>query len=292
MNTLKSQGLPTEDETMEMLKNEGLWTDKDESEYQTQESYLNNLQETKKNLIIPSQIEQIEKDISESQEKHNKLVNKKNSLLSETCESYAKKKNNDYSLYLSFYKDKECKKRFYSKEKFDSVSKSELNEMLEKYVNETKHLAIENIKYLAISNVFSMYYSLLGKENIYTFFQKPIYEHTYYQLNLLNYARILNTIVENSDKMPESVKAHPDRILDFAEAQQKNKDVVSKTRDKQGASIMGATKKDMDEMGVSDGLSVSPFELAKKEGIPDDRRFSRFWLKLVYIKSRIEYGFR
>ena len=44
----KSQGLPTEDETMEMLKNEGLWTDKDESEYQTQESYLNNLQEVKR----------------------------------------------------------------------------------------------------------------------------------------------------------------------------------------------------------------------------------------------------
>lgn len=276
-NRAKKQGLPTEEETIEMLKTEGLWTEEDESEYLSQEKYLNNLKETKKNLIIPSQIEQIEKDIEESNKNFQKLLSKKNSLLSETCESYAKKKNNDYSLYLSFYKNEKCTEKFYTKEDFESVSKGELNDLLEKYVLETKHLSIDNIKYLAISGVFSMYYGLLGKENLYTFFQKPVYEYTYYQLNLLNYARILNTIVENAENMPDSVKEHPDRILDFAEAKRKNKDIISKTKDKQGASIVGATKKDMDEMGVSDPLSVSPFDLAKKKGsltIEDFQNFS------------------
>jgi hypothetical protein len=77
--------------------------------------------------------------------------------------------------------------------------------------------------------------------------------------------------------MPDSVKEHPDRILDFAEAQKKNKDVISRTQNKQGASVVGATKKDMKDMGVSDELSVSPFDLAKKKGsltIEDFQNFS------------------
>ena len=273
----KKQGLPTEEETMELLRKEDLLTKVDESSYETQKKYIENLRDTKKNLIIPSQIENIEKDIREAEEEYNKLHSKKLSLLTQTCESYAKKKNNDYSLYLSFYRDPECQQKYFSEEDFSFLSKEELNELLLKYVDCTKHLSIDNIKYLAINNIFNMYYNLLGKESIYTFFNKPLYSHSYYQLNLLNYAKILNSIIEHSDKMPDSVKEHPDRIFDFAEAQKKNKDVISRTQNKQGASVVGATKKDMKDMGVSDELSVSPFDLAKKKGsltIEDFQNFS------------------
>ena len=109
------------------------------------------------------------------------------------------------------------------------------------------------------------------------FFTKPIYELSFYQLNLLNYAKVLNSIIENVEKIPESIKKHPDKLLDYAEAKSKNKDVVEKSKDKQGFSVVGATKKDMGEMGVSDELSVSPFQLAKEKGsltIEDFQNFS------------------
>jgi hypothetical protein len=79
------------------------------------------------------------------------------------------------------------------------------------------------------------------------------------------------------EKIPESVKKHPDQLIDFAEAKSRNKDVVAKSQDKQGFSVVGASKEDMGEMGVSDELSVSPFQLAKEKGsltIEDFQNFS------------------
>ena len=76
----------------------------------------------------------------------------------------------------------------------------------------------------------------------------------------------MNSILENIEGIPESIKSNPDDLIDYAESKQKNKNVVEKSKDKQGFSVVGATKKDMDEMGVSDELAVSPFELAKKKG--------------------------
>ncbi len=273
----KANGLPTEKESFEMLKKEDLWTDEDESEYASTKKYIEGLQETKKNLIIPSQIEQIEEDIREAQEKLDAKEKERNELLSETCENYARNKSNDYSIYLSFYKDKECTSTFFSKVEFEELSKKDLTDWFLSYIEATKDISIDNIKYLAISNIFTMYYNILGSKQLFRFFHKPIYEYSFFQLNLLNYAKVLNSILENVEKIPENVKKHPDQLIDFAEAKSRNQNVVQKSQDKQGFSVMGASKKDMSEMGVADELSVSPFQLAKKKGsltIEDFKNFS------------------
>lgn len=273
----KSHGLPTEEEAFEMLKEQDLWTQKDESDYRSDQNYLKNLNETKKNLIIPSQIKDINQDIEKVEGRLSEKERQRKELLAETCESYARNKSNDYSIYLSFYKDQECTQKLFSKEVFEEMSKQELMEWFLKYVDFTKDVSIENIKYLAISNIFSMYYNILGGKQLFRFFKKPIYEYSFNQLNLLNYAKVLNNILENVEKIPESVKKHPDELISFAEAKNRNKDVVQKSQDKQGFSVMGASKEDMNEIGVSDELSVSPFQLAKEKGsltIEDFQNFS------------------
>ena len=273
----KENGLPTEEEAFALLREQDLWSEKDESEYQSDLKYLDGLNETKKNLIIPSQINQIDEDIKEAQERIDKKEKERRSLLSETCENYARNKSNDYSIYLSFYKNKKCTKKFFSKEEFEELSKQELTEWFLKHVEATKDVTIDNIKYLAISNVFSMFYNILTGKQLFNFFEKPIYEYTFFQLNLLNYAKILNSIMENIEKIPESVKKNPDQLIAFAEAKSRNKDMVEKSQNKQGFSVMGASKNDMNEIGVSDELSVSPFQLAKEKGsltIEDFQNFS------------------
>ena len=273
----KSKGLPTEEEAFQFLKDQDLWTQEDESEYESNQKYISGLEETKKNMIIPSQIEQISKDLEEAKEKQSKKEKERTDLLSETCETYARNKSNDYSIYLSFFSNKECSDHFFTKQEYEELPKSELTEWFMKYVHATEHISMDNIKYLAISSIFTMYYNLLGSKQLYKFFDKPIYEYSFYQLNLLNYAKVLNSIIENIDKIPESVKKHPDDLLDYAEAKSKNKDIVEKSQNKQGFSVVGASKEDMGEMGVSDELSVSPFQLAKEKGsltIEDFKNFS------------------
>lgn len=273
----QSKGLPTESEMMTFLKEQDLWSQKDEDEFVSNQKYIENLEETKKNLIIPSQIEGIEKDIEQSQKELKEKEDKRNSLLTETCETYARNKSNDYSIYISFYKDESLKEKLFTIEEFDELDKKEISEWFACYMEGSSHLSIDNIKYLAISNIFTMYYNILGVKNLYKLIPHKPYSFSFYQLNLLNYAKILNSIIENYEKIPESIKKHPDRLLAYAESKNKNKEIVEKGKNKQGFSVMGATKEDMGEMGVSDELSVSPFELAKKKGsltIEDFQNFS------------------
>tara|TARA_R110001599_G_scaffold185270_1_gene379491 strand:- start:54327 stop:55319 length:993 start_codon:yes stop_codon:yes gene_type:complete len=273
----KKNGLPTEEETLGFLIEEGIWSHQEEGEINELKLYLDNLSNTKKNLIIPSQIEKINQDISDSNKKLNESMSKRSSLFTSTCESYSSNKNNDYSIYLSFYKDQNLNEAYFTWDEFCETSKSELQSIFANYLDKISHLSIGNIKHLSISNVFSIYYNILGQENIHKFFNKNIYSLSYYQLNLLNYAKILNSIIENVENVPESIKQDPDELLSFAESKNRNKEVKERGKDKQGFSVMGATKKDMGEMGVSNETDVSPFDLAKKKGsltIEDFQNFS------------------
>jgi|TARA_Y100000289_G_scaffold19707_1_gene19019 hypothetical protein len=272
----QKNGLPTEKESMEFLKEQDLWTEQDEVEYVDVQKYIENLEETKKNLIIPSQIKEIEKDIEESQTKLAEKQSKRDSLLTETCETYARNKSNDYSIFISFYKNKSLTEKLFTEQEFDELSKTEMSEWFGFYMKESVHLSIENIKYLAISNIFTMYYNILGSKNLYKIIPKTPFDFSFYQLNLLNYAKILNSIIENHPKMPDKVKKDPDRLLAYAEAKSKNQAIVDKGKNKQGFSVMGASKQDMGEMGVSDELSISPFELAKKKGSLTMEDFQNF----------------
>ncbi len=275
--TARAKGLPTEQESLDLLIKEDIWSEQEEGELIELGNYLENLKNTKKNLIIPSQIEGIKKDISDAEEKINNLKGKRNSLITSTCESYATNKNNDFSIYLSFFKDPECKVKYLDWEEFCEVPKAELQVMFAEYIKGIDHLSIRNIKYLSISNVFSIYYNILGKDNLYKFFDVKPYYLTYYQLNLLNYAKILNSILENVEKIPEEIKQDPEELLSFAESSRKNKSVQQKSQNKQGFSVVGATNKDMQQMGVANEFDVSPFDLAKEKGtltIEDFQKFS------------------
>jgi len=262
----KKGGLPTNEEAIQTLIENDIWSTEEEKDIEENENYLKNLSDTKKNLIIPSQIEEINKDIKEAEEKLNALKEKKNSMLTQTCEGYAETKNNDYMVYSSLYKDAECKEKMYSWDEFCSLTKIQIGDIVQTYSEACGHLTLKNIKYLAISPIFTLYYNLAGADNLYQFLKKPLYQLTFYQLNLLNYAKVLHSILQNIEGIPESIQEDPDDLLDYAESKRKNKNVVDKSKDKQGFSVVGATRKDMDEMGVSDEVSVSPFDLAKKKG--------------------------
>ena len=259
----RENGLPTEEETIALMMAEDVWTTKDEESYKGLQADSQRLQETKKNLIIPSQREKISKEIEEVRLALAEVTVKRQSLLSETCESYSQNKSNDYSIYLSFYKDPHSGERFFSEEEYSELTKKELADWFVAYGEGIADLSPENIKHLAINNIFTMYYNVIGSANLYKFFERPIYEFSFYQLNLLNYAKILHSILENVEKIPEGIKDNPDELISFAEGSSRNKKVVERSQDKQGYSVVGATRKDMEEMGVADENAVSPFEIAK-----------------------------
>ena len=124
-----------------------------------------------------------------------------------------------------------------------------------------------NIKNLAIQDFYKSYYSFI--DNLSDFFGKPVVDLTNYQLNLILYTKIFKNIMEQySEEIPDRIKGDPDGLLDFAnssESRDKIKEELSK--DSGASTIVGATKEDMDELGLSRPKQGKTLEdLAKDKG--------------------------
>jgi hypothetical protein len=261
----KSRGLPTKKETLKFLHEEGLWVEKDERAITTQELYVNNLEKTKANLILESQKDQVRKDLVKATEELNKLLEQKQGLLSNTCESYAQNKLNHEVLFLSLYKDEQLTELFYAREEFEDFAPITINKLLVQYNEATNHLGVECIKKLATLGIFTNYYNIVEK-NPQDFFRESLYEWTFYQLNLINYGKIFKNIFDNVPDIPDVIKEDPDALLEFAQSSGKRKEAMERSANADSYSLVGATQKDLEHMGVEEGKAQSLESFAKKKG--------------------------
>lgn len=262
----RKEGLESEEECYTFLQEEGLWTKEEEQALQAQEGYVSNLEQTRKQIAIPSQAELISQDLEVARKKLEEIQQQKIDLLPETCESYAQKKSNDLVVYYSYYVSPECNKKLFSWDEYCSLSKNELHSLFVVYNDAVAELSIENIKHLALSNFFSLYGVVLGSKEMHTFFDKSMPEHTFYQLHLLNYAKILTSILENVENIPEQFKTDPDKLMDFASAGRKGEKMRERSSEADGYSVVGASSKDMKDIGIKDIGTQSIHELAKQKG--------------------------
>ena len=260
----KKEGLPTETEALKTLKEQGAWSDAEDSKIIKQEQYVDGLRASRKHLIIPSQIEQLSEQLDKATEELVQLKATKQSLLKETCEHFADHRSNDYSVYLSFCKDSDLTPLF-SKREFDELEKAELYELVGIYNEVMSQLNTDNIKQIAIAPFFVNYFNLTG-DNPSSFFEGPIAQLTYYQVNLLNYGRVFKSIFDNVPNLPDNILDDPDKILDFAESSKKAQSNRDKAESSDGYSVVGATDGDLKTMGIKDGTSKSIFDLAKEKG--------------------------
>ena len=70
-----------------------------------------------------------------------------------------------------------------------------------------------------------------------------------------------------NEDIPEKIKKDPEALLDFANSSEAREDMKKKFSGDKGAStIVGATKEDMEELGMQQNAGVSLSEAAKKKG--------------------------
>ena len=264
-DSARSRGLPTTKETLKFLEEEGLWVDKDERAITTQQLYVDNLEKTKANLILESQKDQVRKDLKSARDKLNKLLEQKQNLLSNTCESYAQNKLNHEVLFLSLYKDEDLTESFYTREEFEDFSNLKINELLVSYNDATAHLDVNSIKKLATMGLFTNYFNIVDKSPQ-DFFRGYLYDWTFYQINLINYGKIFKNIFDNVPDIPEAIKEDPDALLEFAQSSGKRKEAMERSSNADSYSLVGATKKDLEHMGVQQGEAQTLESFAAKKG--------------------------
>lgn len=265
-NLAVKRGLPTYQQKIKLLRDNGIWTEQNDQEIEELEFYLNNLQKSKKNAIVPSQIQQFNKDIEQTQLDLDNKKNLKESFVGLTAEKYATQQSNNEYIYYSLFKDKELSYPFYQLDEFKRLEVSELNELIKIFNNKISFFNEYNIKTVALDGNFQTIFRLCN--SVYEFWGQPLHKLTYYQISLFSYGTYYKNILSDcGDNIPQNVINDPKKLEDWYIGFQNTNKVINKYADKDGnLGIMGATQEDLKQMGLDDGSSDQLFKALSEKG--------------------------
>tara|TARA_B110000495_G_scaffold155765_1_gene139152 strand:+ start:6306 stop:7289 length:984 start_codon:yes stop_codon:yes gene_type:complete len=261
----QTRGLPTEEEMLAFLKQEGDWTDVDEKEISQGEGFIESLQKSKANLVLKSAQEQQGEVIKKETIKLNKKLNQKKDLLGNTCEEYGKSRAHDFYILKSFYSDKKLKKPLYSEDEYNELTQPEVSGLVGTYNKIFASFTEESVQSLILEDFYQPYLNF-GDDSM-QFYGKAFCELTYNQIRMIVYTRIFKNIFENNANIPEGIRKDPAALLDYGSISDSEKEKVqSKFDESAGSTIVGASQEDYEYLGVKQTGGVSLHEEAKKKG--------------------------
>lgn len=250
-----SKKIPNQEEKIELLKSQGLWSDKKDQEIKNLDLKISHAKKTKSKTFLPSQIEEISKKIKEDEDKVLKLVDKKRKLIGVTAELIAQQRADDFYIYSSFFSDKNLE-NLLIKESFDSVDSELLNDLKLIYFSAMKNIKNGGIKRIALTREFQDLMHVT--ENVYEILGKPYVKYSFFQIDLVTLGRFYKMILCSNPPPPDNLRYQPDKLEEWWNTSQNAKKVLSK-RGKEsmggGDTVFGATAEDMKKM-FGDGENV------------------------------------
>lgn len=261
----KERGLPTTEESLENLKQEGLWTQEKEEDLKKEESFLATIIRNKKNTYLKSQIDAFNNQIQTCKTKINRLKNERVSLLGNTCENHADQKVTEEFIKLSFFKDRDCKNLAFSQEEFDELDNDDVADFIDLYNQSLSEFSDLKLQKLVLEDFFS-YYMPFCEDPIH-FYGKSVIHLTHNQIRLLLYSRYFKNILTYNEDIPEEMRHDPEKILDYVNANEKAKKI--KNTEGKASTIVNATKEDYKYLNMDKEKNTSVVDLgeeAKKRG--------------------------
>jgi len=261
----KNRGLPTEQEALDRLKEEEMWAKEDEAEIERQKQYLKGVEDTRKQLYLKTELEINEKQLKEARDKLGELLFAKANLVGQTCEKYSRSRVNDHYILKSFFKDRDLSVAYYTDEEISELPLKELQVITQLYNLHVGLFTDQHIQDLTLQDFYAPYFPFC--DNVMNFFNKPLFQLSSNQVKIIVFTRMFKNIFENYPKIPESIRKDSAKIIDYVNAQDKAKDVMSNL-DKDGAStVMGATKEDYEYLGYQSNLKgKSLTDMLKEKG--------------------------
>ena len=253
----KDKGLPTEKDQLKYLNKEELWTDKEEMALVNQEEMITRLKLSKSKLFLQSQIDYFNEQIEKETIILHEEMDKKSQMVGFTAETYANKKINEFYIYNTIYRDRELKNLFFKKEEFEYINFENFSKLIKAYNENTQYSNSLNLKRVALSTFFLNYFYLCD-DNPQIFFGQPVVNLTYHQVELFGYARhFKHAMTELKSKPPEEYYDDPDKLMEYVDAGKNAEKMIEKTQSQQkehsAMSVVGATKEDLERMGLSAG---------------------------------------
>tara|TARA_B100000989_G_scaffold141850_1_gene105630 strand:+ start:13432 stop:14418 length:987 start_codon:yes stop_codon:yes gene_type:complete len=265
-NIALRKGVPTEEDMLTYLKDEGQWTDKDEKFIQDKELFLENLRKAKTKLVLKREIDKQAALIDKEQKLLDDKQIQKIGLIGNTCEKYAKDRLNDFYMIKSFFADDKLQEPLFNQDKFDELDNHDIKKVVYKYNEIFEGFSEESIQYTILEDFYNPYLSFA--EDSMQFYGKAFCDLTYNQIRLIVYTRVFKNIFDMNENIPESIRKDPAKLLEFGSSSKEEKD---KAKDKltqgDGGTLVGAKQEDYDYLGVEKPTNaISLHEEAKKKG--------------------------
>jgi hypothetical protein len=261
----KERGLLTEEESLKILIEDGMWDSESEAKIQEKKKFLENLNNGLKHIQIPSKREQHRELIKLEQIRLAELSLEREKLVGLTAEKYVDKKVNKEFFEELIFVDEELKISPFEDIDYDDFQK--IREISNLESSFFKRMSDDHISRAVLSPFFSPY--LPYAEDVLGLFGEPLKDLTAFQLKLLTYARSFLNIFKNSTKeIPENVAKDPELLIDFFDSQKNaNKQNNTKASDGDGGTTyFGANKKDIEQMKQENQEAVVLEEEIKKKG--------------------------
>ena len=266
-NLAINKGIPTEDEALNNLKKDGLWSKDDDFKISSLEVELDNLKDSLLNTILPSQKKALQETIAERYKELNIFKIKRKEVVGTTAEDFASSRSNEEFIRYILFKDQDLKKHLFTEEEFGELDDKDITSLVKQNSNCSSRLGEELIQESVLRDFFNMYLS--QTEDVSSFYGKPIIHLSVYQLKLALYARVFYNIFQYNDDIPNGIKKDPSALLRFAESKRSggNNKVLSKIKDKDSGAttLFGATKEDLQEV-IPDTPTISLSDHIKNSG--------------------------
>ena len=270
----KESGLSSEKDQLKYLNEEGIWTAEEEAKVQEQVKYLEGLRKTKVKLFIKKQIDEISEIINKTENSIIEKSTEREDSIGFTIEKYVHKKLNEDYIFTILFKDEKAEEPFFTEAQFQELDDAEVFSIVTNYAESTKYLDDYPIRKLALSSFFlNIFY--LCEDNVMNFYGKPVLELTYHQNELFSNARHFKHLLQESNGIPpDDVLEDPDDFVSWFESNKEAEKAMqrgkSSGKDNTATSLVGASKEDMERLGIADsaegGKVVSLSAEAKKKG--------------------------
>tara|TARA_Y100000593_G_scaffold35379_3_gene69265 strand:+ start:396 stop:1325 length:930 start_codon:yes stop_codon:yes gene_type:complete len=260
-NEAKSQGLPTEEQQLKLIIEQGIWSQAKEKDIVNLEQELDRVRTALDKLIVKSQIQRQRQIIDKLAEKIFAIQKEKKELLGLTCEVYAKKQMNQEYLKYSLRTDSNLEHRYLDDEKYDSIADPELDTITILYNAVIHQITEQTIKRVA-AHPFFLNSFLICKNDPSVLFGKAVCYMSNYQIDLFANAQRFKGVLEQGKNPPSSMYDNIQSVVDWYESQLGTKNVMKS--DAAGGTVFGATEEEMRNMVGSEGSDRDTVSLNKE----------------------------
>ncbi len=266
LSKARDQNLPSNLEREKVILTDGVWTKKEEEDLNNTKDFIRGLKDNISHEYRYSRRQTWKKEINDAERRLDALWMKRDYLIGSTAEKYANQQSFHYQVINSFYLNESLTEKL----EIDDTSNEEFEELVEIYNKYQKRMGGDNIKKIAVAPFFSNIFSMSG-DNAFYFYGKPIVNLTTHQTNLFMWGRYFKSLMgQYGDRLPKSMSEDTDDMLEWFEITQ-NAEKMGILKEDDNAdgglsSIIGASKKDLEMLGIDTSRVVNMGARMAKEG--------------------------